>query len=238
MIVAAATLLLGLLVSFPARIAYHWFAPAELRLSGIDGTVWRGNASEGQAAGVYIRNLHWNFKPLSLFAGKVAFTTRLDPANGFLSTDVFVSMGGTILFRNLDGAVPLGALQKLIQTPDLDGRIRLQFLELELSDGLPVSADGTVDISDLFVPGLAPTAIGDYRVRFSTTDDGIVASVEDTGGMFDLAGTLRISPDRLYSLTGLIAPTPTTPPGVIDQLRYLGSPNERGQREIRFEGEL
>ena len=237
-VIGVATLLLGLVVLFPARIAYHWLAPAELRLSGIDGTIWRGIAFEGQAAGLYIRNLHWDLKPLWLFTGKLAFAARLDPAGGFLSTDVFAGMDGTVLFRNLDGALPMGAMQTLIQAPGLDGRIRFQFLELEISDGLPLKAEGTVEITNLFVRGLATTTIGDFQATFATSDDGIVASVEDTGGMFNLAGTLRISPDRFYSLTGLIAPTPTTPPSVIEQLRFLGSPNEQGQREFRFEGQL
>ncbi len=236
--VGVATLLLGLLSIFPARIAYHWFAPAALQLAGIDGTIWRGGAAEGQAAGLYIRNLHWTFKPLSLLTGKLAFNTRLDPAGGFVSTDVYAGLDGSILFENLEGAVSIGALRDLIQTPGLDGRISLRFSELEILDGLPVTATGIAEINNLFVRGLAPTTIGDFRAEFSTTSDGILASVEDTAGMFDLAGTLRVSPDGVYSLIGLIAPTPTTPPAVIEQLRFLGSPNARGQREFRFEGQL
>jgi len=237
-IIGIATLVFGLLALFPARIAYSWFAPAELRLSGIGGTIWSGVATEGDAAGLYIRNLHWNFKPLALFMGKLAFSTRLDPAGGFMSGDILAGVDGSLLFRNLDAAVPLSALQGLVQIPGLDGRIRLQFDELALSDGRPAAANGTVDITNLFVRGLAATAIGDYQARFTTTGDGILASIEDTDGLFDLAGTLTISPDRFYSVTGLIAPTDQTPLSVIEQLRFLGSANERGQREFRFEGQL
>lgn len=237
-VVGVATLLLGLLSIFPARIAYHWFAPATLQLAGINGTLWRGGATEGQAAGLYLRNLHWTFKPLSLLTGKLAFNTRLDPAGGFMSTDIYAGLDGSILFENLEGAVPLGALRDLIQTPGLDGRISLRFSELEILDGLPVTVNGTAEISNLFVRGLAAATIGDFRAEFSTTSDGIIASIEDTAGMFDLAGTLRVSPEGVYSLIGLIAPTPATPPAVIEQLRFLGSPNARGQREFRFEGRL
>ena len=238
MIVGVATLLVGLLAFFPARVAYHWFAPSTLQLAGIDGTVWRGSAKEGQAAGLYIRNLHWTFKPLSLLTGKLAFKTRLDSAGGFINTDLYAALDGSILFENLDVALSVGALRDLIQTAGLDGRISLHFTALEIRDGLPVTANGVAEVTNLFIRGLATTTIGDFRAKFSTTSDGILASVEDTAGMFDLAGTLRVSPDGAYYLSGLIAPTPTTPPAVIEQLRFLGSPNERGQREFRFEGQL
>jgi len=237
-IVGVTTLLIGLLALFPARIAYSWFAPTELRLSEIGGTIWSGVATEGDAAGIYIRNLSWRFKPLALFTGKLAFSTRLDPAGGFMSGDIFAGFNGSVLFKNLDAAVPISALRNLVQIPGLDGRIRLQFEALELHNGRPVAADGTVDISNLFIRGLAATAIGDYHAQFSTTNDGILASINDTGGFFDLAGTLKISPDSVYLLTGLVAPTRETPPAVIEQLRFLGSANDRGQREFRFEGRL
>lgn len=236
--IGVAVSLAGLLAGFPARIAYQWFAPPELRLAGISGTLWNGAASEGQAASLYIRNLHWSFKPLALLSGKLAFATQLDPAGGFLTSDVYAGFGNSIQFRNVDGAIPISLLQEIIQAPGLDGRIGLQFSLLEISDGLPVVADGVAEISNLFIRGLSPISVGDFRIEFSTTSEGILASIEDQAGMFDLAGTLRISPDGIYSLIGLIAPTQTTPPEVIAQLRFLGSPNERGQREFRFEGQL
>ena len=38
-----------LFATFPARVAYNWAAPAELRLSGIAGSIWNGSATEGIA---------------------------------------------------------------------------------------------------------------------------------------------------------------------------------------------
>jgi len=236
--IGVAVLFLGLLIGFPARVAYQWFAPAELRLAGISGTLWKGAASEAQAADLYIRNLRWSFKPLALLTGKLAFSMQLDPAGGFLESDIYAGFGNSIQLRNVDGAIPISLLQEFVQTPGLDGRISLQFSTLDIVDGLPVVADGFAEIGNLSVRGLSPGVVGDFRIEFSTTSEGILASIEDKAGMFDLAGTLRISPDGIYSLVGLIASTQSTPPEVIEQLRFLGSPNQRGQREFRFEGQL
>jgi general secretion pathway protein N len=250
-IVGAATLLLALITLFPARIAYHWAAPDGLHLSGISGTIWRGSAAEGQAARLYVRNLTWDFKPLYLFTGKLAIATAVEIAGGSADTDVIVGFGGKVAFKDLHGDVSIVGLSNLIQIPSapfvgsnngmsagVNGNINAVFSTLAIDDGVPVAADGVVNISNLFVRQLAPTDVGDFKVEFNTTDEGIVASVEDTAGFLDLAGTFRITTDRLYSFTGLVAPTPTTPPGVVEQLSFLGSANDRGQREFRFEGEL
>ena len=53
-----------------------------------------------------------------------------------------------------------------------------------------------------------------------------------------MAGTITLNRDRSYAFVGVVAPTPMTPPSVVNQLRFLGSPNERGQHEFRFEGQL
>ena len=56
--------------------------------------------------------------------------------------------------------------------------------------------------------------------------------------MLDVTGTISLNQDRSYSFVGLVAPTPATPPSILNQLRFLGSANERGQHEFRFEGQL
>ena len=82
------------------------------------------------------------------------------------------------------------------------------------------------------------TPLGSYRAEFMTTESGVVASVEDSGAVFDLAGSLTLSPDRSFLFLGQVAATDQTPEKLRQQLRFLGTPNERGQHEIRFEGSL
>ncbi len=238
LIIGGVTFLLGIVVLFPARVAYHAFAPSALRLTGINGSVWSGNVAEGQAGDLYFRNLRWSFKPWSLFTGRLAYHVSIDPAGGFLETDLALGLGGSVRLSNLEGGVAIGAVQSMLPTPGIDGNVRLQFDELTFSDGLPTSAQGTVDVVGLVARGLSRTPIGDFRAELASTDGGIAGSVEDVDAVRDIAGSLRVSADRSYSLTGLVAPTAAAPESVIAQLRLLGSPNERGQREFRLEGQL
>jgi hypothetical protein len=122
--------------------------------------------------------------------------------------------------------------------PGLSGNASVQFEELRIRDGLPVAAVGTVAIADLVAPLVDPSSIGGYRAEFFTEDDAVVASVEDVNGVFDLAGSLRVSADRNYQFLGKVAATGNTSEKLKRQLRFLGTPNDRGQHDIRLEGQL
>lgn len=237
-IVGTITFLLGIIALFPARVAYHAFAPDQMRLSGISGSIWEGGALEGQVGGLYFSGLRWSLKPLALLTARLAYETSVDPAGGFVEADVAFGIGGRIVLTDVEGAVSISALQSVVPAPGIEGNLRLQFAELTIADGLPTSAEGTVEVIGLIARGLSPTPIGDFKAELVSADGGIAGSVEDLAGVLDIAGSLTVSTDRSYSLTGMVAPTSTAPDTVINQLRFLGTANERGQREFRFEGQL
>jgi hypothetical protein len=62
--------------------------------------------------------------------------------------------------------------------------------------------------------------------------------VEDLSGVLDVSGTFVLNRDRTYSFVGQVAANANAPDTVLEQLRFLGSPDERGRREFRFEGRL
>ena len=223
---------------FPARAAYNWFAPPVARFSGLEGSIWSGSAAEASVAGLYFRDLRWRMRPLRLFTGKVAASVEASPSSGFLEADVALGLGGDVTLTNVNGALPLRAFATIARMPGLAGNASIQFAELRIRDGLPIAADGTLAIADLVAPMVDAAPIGGYRAEFFTEDDAVVASVEDVNGVFDLAGSLTISADRNYQFLGKVAATGNTSDKLRGQLRFLGSPNDRGQHDIRLEGQL
>jgi len=227
-----------LLVTFPARVAYRWFAPPAVRLSGIAGSIWNGTATEGLAAGAYIRDISWQFKPLLLLSGKLAFATSSSPASGTMRTDVAVSLDGSLTLSGLSGSVPLDLVHQAFQQNGISGDLSLQFETLVLENGIPVSANGSVTIANLYARDLSAGTLGDFRTDFRTTASGITGNVDDIAGVLDIEAVITLLPNRTYSLIGEVAARPGAPPSIEQQLRFLGSPNERGLRPFRFEGEL
>ena len=232
------TLLVGLVIMFPARVAYHWFAPSGIALGGIAGSVWRGTASAANVGGIYLGELRWRLRPLHLLLARASFDVEASPAGGVLDGNAAIGFGGDIYLAATRAALPLDAIATMVGMPGLRGTATADIERLQLSDGLPVVADGNAEVRGLVLPLVSPQAIGGYRIEFFTQEDGVVASVEDTDGFVEIAGRLLLGEDRSYEFLGQLAPKPETPSPVVDQMRFLGSPNARGQYELRLEGTL
>jgi len=238
LLVGVITVVTGLALTFPARIAYRWFAPDELALSGIHGSVWNGKADAAAAAGIYVLELRWRIKPLQLLTGKAVYRIEASPASGFIEADVGVGLGGTIVLADLAAALPLNLFAQPLGMRGLQGNASLQFDRIEFQNDLPVEADGTLEVSSLLAPRIAREPIGGYRIEFFSQDDGIGASVEDTDGVVDIAGSLQINSDRSYQFIAQVVAKPQAPARLRTQMQYLPPANERGQQELRIEGSL
>lgn len=238
LVIGLVTLLIGLVAMFPARVAYHWVSPPGVAIAGIEGTIWSGRALEGQVAGVYLRDIGWRMRPLALFKGQLAYAVEADAASGFASANVALGVGGRAVLEDLTASLSLQALQQTMNMPGLDGAVSLQFDRLEFADGVPVAANGVLEVANLRAPIVHRSPLGGFRAEFFTQDTGIVASVEDVNAVVDLAGSLSLKADRTYQFIGQVAPTDDTPSELRDQMRFLGSPNERGNYEVRLEGQL
>lgn len=237
-VVFSLTFVVGLIVAFPARVAYHWFAPQSVALSGIAGSLWRGSAAQANIAGLYLGELRWRLRPLALLRGRASFDVAASPAGGVLDGNAAIGIGGDVYLADTRAALPLDAVAGIAGVPGLRGTATADIERLHLRDGIPLAADGSGEVRGLLLPIVSPQSIGGYRVEFFTQEDGVVASVEDTDGFVDIAGRLLLAPDRSYEFLGQLAPKPETPAAVADQMRFLGSPNARGQYELRLEGAL
>ena len=237
-VVGVLTLILGLIIKLPARLAVHWFAPPEVAMSDIQGSAWSGRASEASVAGVYVRDVQWDFSPLQLFTGGFSYQVSATPVSGFIETDMSVGFSGALTLSNLKASLPLELFSEVIDIPGLQGSGSFQFDRLKIVDGLAVTAEGTLQVADLVVPIVSRDSLGGYKAEFFTENDGISVSVEDSDGVVDLAGSLQIKSDRSYEFIAEVVALPQTPAGVLRQLQFLPPANERGQQELRLEGIL
>ena len=229
---------LMLVGTFPARVAYRWFAPADVTLSGLSGSIWRGTAAEGLVGGAYLRDIRWRIKPASLLGGSLAYETAAHPVSGLMNADLAIGLTGKLSLTDLAGSMPLDLVHDAFQQAGISGELSLQFSELILENGLPVVAIGTVTIANLVLRDLSADILGDYRAQFQTSIDHIAGTVKEVSGILDIDGTITINPDRSYSLIGDVAAGPSAPPSIGQQLKLLGSADDQGMRQFRFEGRL
>lgn len=235
--VGALTLLFALVIMLPARVAIHWFLPAEILVSGVQGSVWHGGAAEASVHGAYLRNMRWDLRVLKVFTGKLPYRVSATPVNGSLESDVGVGLDGTVFLANLTAELPLPLFAGVSGIKGLQGDATLAFDRVEIVDGLAAVANGTMELSNLIVPDIGILSLGGYTVEFFTQNNGIAASIEDNDGVVDLAGSLQIRRDRTFEFIGQVIVKPETPQAVLQQLKGLPS-DDRGQQELRLEGRL
>ena len=232
------TLAAGLILFFPARVAYQWFVPESISLAGIDGSVWNGQAREAYSSGVYMREVTWKLRPASILTGQFSFAVAARARSGFVDANVGLGITGNITFTDVQASWSLQTLEQALRMPGLRGEVNARFERLKIIDGLPVVAKGTLEVADLVAPTVYRSSIGGYRAEFFTQESGVMASIEDTDGVVDLAGSLQISGDRSYQFVAQLAAKSNTPATLREQMRFLGSSNDRGQYELRIEGQL
>jgi len=232
------TLILGLIVKLPARLAVHWFAPPEAAISHIQGSAWSGSASEASISGVYLRDLQWEFSPFRLFTGVLSYHVSATPVSGFIESDMSVGLSGAVTLSDLRASLPLEMFAGVVGIRGLEGSGSFQFDRLEIINGMAVVADGTLQVADLVVPMVGRDSLGGYKVAFFTQNNGGSASIDDNDGVVDLAGSLQVNTDRSFEFIAQVIVLPQTPEGVRRQLQFLPPPDERGQQELRLEGVL
>ena len=234
----ALTLVIGLIIMFPARIAIGWFAPAEVTIGGIQGSVWHGSANEAAVNGLYMRDVEWSLNALRLFTGELSYSVDATPVSGFLESDVIIGYSGVLTLSDLTAALPLDLLADAANVPGLQGSVSLSFERIQIVDGLATAADGTAQFADLIIPIFGRDSLGGYKAEFFTQNNGITASIEDTDGVLDMAGSLEVSADRSFKFIALVIAKPEAPQRIRQLLQTLPAANNRGQRELRYEGIL
>jgi len=236
--VGCVTFVLALSFFFPARVAYQWLPAPTFSLGGISGSVWSGHASQAKSGSIYIRDLHWRIKPLALFTGKLRYQIEGSPAAGFIDGQISINLRGAVTASDLRGSMSLQPFEQLIGIRGLGGMLNGEFERIIIENGLPTAANGVFEVFDLISPNIHRASIGGYRAEFFTQDTGVVASIEDTDGLIDVAGSLQVATDGTYKFVAQLAPKNNTPANIRQQLQLLGSANDRGQYELRLEGQL
>lgn len=229
--------------SFPASVAYRWFAPEQVRLAGVEGTLWSGSAALGSVGEFGLNDIQWELSPWTLFIARVAGRVQTRFSGGFVDTGVRVGIGATT-FTDLRAAVSLAALGAVLPIGGTQGQASLDFAELMLRDGWPVGAVGNLRLGDVAVPPLTGggglISLGNYNVTFSeSAGDGLAGTFSDQGGPLEVAGSLSLSADRAYLIEGVARARPEADAALVQGLELMtGEPNAAGMRTFSLAGSL
>jgi len=242
LIAAGAAAFIVFLVAFlPASVLLR-FLPAEVSLSGVGGTVWRGEADQVAIRGRPIGSITWSNRPWRLLLLQLDYAVRYLPEGGEVDLDVTLSGPHRVGIANARGSLPIMAVDGLLGPAGWKATAELDVDSLVLADGFPESAAGLLVLRDLTAPGPRGVKIGSFEL---TLGEGAVGSDSIAGRLRDLGGgpmqvraTLELKPDRSYVLSGEVAAGPEAGEAIQRTLRFLGPADSLGRRPFTVEGTL
>lgn len=230
------------LVTLPAAVVLSWLTPAGINTGGVSGTIWNGRAQVLQVQGAHIGGVEWKLHVLPLFTAHLGADVKVTRIDGFATTQLSVSPGGTVRLKGLTGSLPLSALPPNAIPGGWTGTLNGKFTQLTLDDGWPTEVGGTLDVVDLHGPARNPSKAGSYRIVFdpaASNAEVLKGAISDAGdGPLQVAGTVELRPDRSYKLDALIGTRPDAPRNLVQALEFLGPPDEQGRRQFSTEGTM
>ena len=225
---------------FPAEVAYRWFAPGDIRLSGVQGTVWSGRAALGSAGPLGFHDINWRVRPWSILIARPAGRIETSLGDGFLQADIR-ARGSEITLADVRAGCSLSALASALPIAGIRGQVSLQLAELVLRDGWPSSASGRLGLGRITVPSLlggGPIVLGNYNVTLSGTG-GLRGGFEDQGGPLQVRGSAFLDSEGRYEIRGRVQVRPEADADLKRGVELLtGEPDDTGMRTFNFSGTL
>ena len=225
---------------FPADAAYRWFAPDDIRLSGVRGSVWSGGAALGSAGPLGLHDVQWRVRPWSILLARPGGYFETGLGDGFLRANVRVGAGGASL-TDVQASCGLSALAPALPIAGIRGQVSLQLTELVLRDGWPAAARGQLRLGQLTVPSLVGgdlIALGNFNVMLSGTD-GLRGAFQDQNGPMEVRGSAGLTAAGDYEISGLVRARPEADAALRRGIELLtGAPDADGMRAFNLAGTL
>jgi general secretion pathway protein N len=230
---------LAFIAIFMARMPAAWIIPthdAQATCAAIDGTLLSGACGGLVVQKNPVGDVTWELHPASLLVGKLAAHVVVTRGPATLSTDVEAGFGQKLTLRHLLADLPLDPAVIPGVPTTLRGRAHLDLALARLEQGALRELQGRIEAHDLQDRSGLVTPLGSYSVTFPGGPGDTVGKIRDLDGPLAVEGTLRLTSQPGYEIEGLVAARTGAPPELINNLRYLGSPDATGRRPFSVAG--
>jgi general secretion pathway protein N len=237
LIVCVVLVFAGLVI---ARLPASWVMPdpkSGMACSEVDGSVWNGTCTGLTVQQQPVGDLTWEVHAMRLFAGKINADVVVTRPTGSIRGNVESGFDKKIVARDLLVDLPVDQELASALPPNLRGlrgKIHAQLAYLRVDGQIIRAIEGIVEVHDL---SDGDQKWGSYSVTFPPPTAGVpVGQLKDLGsGPLAVEGSLRLTPAPGFELQGLVAARPSASPDLVQNLRFLGSPDAQGRRQFSLE---
>ena len=231
-------LLLMLILQFPAITAINSINKNNLKVNGVNGTVWKGSASEISSNEIYLRQTRWRIVPSELLRGNLTFDISTYPYNGQLKFNLILDLMNNLSATDIKGNFPNDILEIIAPFLGISSEINMNIKSLSLDNKDINQLEGQILLNNLVMKGISNRVLGSYKIDLFERNGEIYGSIDDISGEVDIAATMSLTLSGKYIIDGAVSAKQNTSNQVRTILSFLGAQNENGQRSFRFEGEI
>ena len=237
-LVSLFALLLMLILQFPAITAINSINKNNLKVNGVNGTIWKGSASEISSNEIYLRQTKWKIAPSELLKGNLTFDISTYPFNGQLKFNLILDLMNNLSATNIKGNFPNDILEIIAPFLGVSSEIVMNIKSLSLNNKGINQLEGQILLNNLVMKGISNRVLGSYKIDLFERNGEIYGSIDDVSGEVDIAATMSLTLSGKYIIDGAVSEKQNTSNQVRTILSFLGAENENGQRSFRFEGEI
>lgn len=231
-------LLLMLILQFPAITAINSINKNNLKVNGVNGTIWKGSASEISSNEIYLRQTRWKIVPSELLKGNLTFDISTYPFNGQLKFNLILDLMNNLSATDIKGNFPNDILEIIAPFLGVSSEIDINIKSLSLNNKNINQLEGQILLNNLVMKGISNRVLGSYKIDLFERNGEIYGSIDDVSGEVDIAATMSLTLSGKYIIDGAVSEKQNTSNQVRTILSFLGAQNENGQRSFRFEGEI
>ena len=238
LLISLFALLLMLILQFPAITAINSINKNNLKVNGVNGTVWKGSASEISSNEIYLRQTKWKIAPSELLKGNLTFDISTYPFNGQLKFNLILDLMNNLSATDIKGNFPNDILEIIAPFLGVSSEIDMNIKSLSLNNKGINQLEGQILLNNLVMKGISNRVLGSYKIDLFERNGEIYGSIDDVSGEVDIAATMSLTLSGKYIIDGAVSVKQNTSNQVRTILGFLGAQNENGQRSFRFEGEI
>jgi len=227
-----------LILQFPAITAINSINKNNLKVNGVNGTIWKGSASEISSNEIYLRQTKWKIAPSELLKGNLTFDISTYPFNGQLKFNLILDLMNNLRATDIKGNFPNDILEIIAPFLGVSSEIDMNIKSLSLNNKGINQLEGQVLLNNLVMKGISNRVLGSYKIDLFERNGEIYGSIDDVSGEVDIAATMSLTLSGKYIIDGAVSEKQNTSNQVRTILSFLGTQNEDGQRSFRFEGEI
>lgn len=229
-----------LIVKLPAvHVLAQIQLPKEVRLSGITGTIWDGQAQRAQVNGLPVSNVEWKLSFLPLLLGEVSAEIKAGNLRDKEQISLNAHVSATtkhVQANDLLAYIPTDLVISLLPLPvpvQADGRFKVQLDEVYYESGCQQFTGKGQWLNANFTGNAGVIDLGNFNADLSCEKGEIVIDVKQPNS-FGLTAKASIPANMKFKVSGRFKPDANLPAEVHQAAQFFGKPDAEGYYPIRF----